>query len=556
MNPLRRLSPLLTPLVVLGLAACGGGTGPDDNPQLNCSEVDPTSLGVGQQAIIDASRLGCVRLPAAGSGGAEYLYVALSGAGTVDSDGVFEPYELTGTAGLAAAVSPKRSGVRPKPAPTRGRPVPDAGFDARLRARERALTRNPGVASFARARAGQARQVPPVVGEQRTFKVCETPGCDNFVDAVATAKVVTDGVAIFLDDAPPAGGFSQAELDAVGDVFDNYLYPIDTTAFGRESDIDNDGVVIVLLTQRINDLSPDCETTGNVILGYFFGLDLLPQFANSNGSEIFYGAVPDPGRPDCFAKDFITRHLPPLFIHEFQHMISFNQHVLERDGEAEQTWLNEGLSHFAEELGGRLVPDTECPASPSCDVQFLAEGDLSNAFEYLSDPESTFLVEPASSGGELAERGASWLFLRWLADHFAATQPQGTELTRALVQTNRLGAENISAATGRPFDQLVSEWQLTNYVDDLPGFTPLPGSRLQYTSWDFRDVFPSFPLEPDPAPDGVYSHIGVLRGGSGRHVLITQQPNAAEVSFKLTQDDGTSALPESVVPRSVLLRIR
>ena len=48
-------------------------------------------------------------------------------------------------------------------------------------------------------------------------------------------------------------------------------------------------------------------------------------------------------------------------------MISYNQHVLVAAGSAEDTWLNEGLSHFAEELGGRSVPDAECqPTSSSC----------------------------------------------------------------------------------------------------------------------------------------------------------------------------------------------
>jgi hypothetical protein len=149
---------------------------------------------------------------------------------------------------------------------------------------------------------------------------------------------------------------------------------------------------------------------------------------------VFYCLVPDPGNSGCdISNAFATSFLPPVFIHEFQHMISFNQHVLVRQGTSEDTWLNEGLSHFAEELGGRLIPDTECqPAFTSCESQFVS-GDLSNAYEYLDDTESNFLVEPGNSTGTLGERGANWLFVRWLADHFAATQPAGTELTRALV---------------------------------------------------------------------------------------------------------------------------
>ena len=118
-------------------------------------------------------------------------------------------------------------------------------------------------------------------------------------------------------------------------------------------------------------------------------------------------------------------------------MISFNQHVLVGQGAAEDTWLNEGLSHFAEELGGRLIPDTECQPA-------FATARASSSRETWSIPmpfwirwDLKFLIEPGNSNGTLAERGGNWLFVRWLADHFASTQPTGTELTRALVQTSR-----------------------------------------------------------------------------------------------------------------------
>ena len=172
-------------------------------------------------------------------------------------------------------------------------------------------------------------------------------------------------VAIFVDNDAPAGGYTDPELTEVGNLFDDYLYPIDTVAFGRESDVDANGAVIVLLTHRVNALSPGCDSTGSVVLGYFFGADLLPRSAanpGSNEAEIFYGLVPDPLNASCdISAEFALSRLPATFIHEFQHMISFNQHVLVRSGTSEDTWLNEGLSHFAEELGGRQIPDCRVP---------------------------------------------------------------------------------------------------------------------------------------------------------------------------------------------------
>src|SRR2546425_9583032 len=40
--------------------------------------------------------------------------------------------------------------------------------------------------------------------------------------------------------------------------------------------------------------------------------------------------------------------------HEFQHMISYNHHVLERRGDPEILWLNEALSHRSEEHTSEL----------------------------------------------------------------------------------------------------------------------------------------------------------------------------------------------------------
>jgi hypothetical protein len=239
--------------------------------------------------------------------------------------------------------------------------------------------------------------------------------------------------------------------------------------------------------------------------------------------------------------------------------------VLLRNGnQGEQTWINEGLSHFAEELGGRQVPDAECPDFPSCESQFISDN-IRDAYLYLDDPEDNFLIFPIPETGSTAERGANWLFVRWLADHFAATQPLGTELTRALVRTVLVGANNVATVTGVPFETLVSQWQLANYLENLPGFQQATG-RLRYTSWDFRDVYQQnfgtfpfakpYPLVPDVAQNGAYLRDGVLRGGSGRHVRIVQDPNQGPVDFKLTGPNGVNALPDEVVPRIALVRIR
>jgi hypothetical protein len=553
---LRNLSVRLLGAVLV--AACGDGSGPDTS-SVDCADVSPTVLTPGQFAVVDAAEAGCVQVPAAGPAGAEHLFVALSGQGTETNSGVTEDYSLTaGPPGAAAAVAPPIQARRRTATPQAAR------FHDRLRARERDLVARRPAGAAARS---ATRVIPPLVGDQRSFKVCAEDACDTFVDVAATARVVTGQVAIYLDDAAPSNGYTQLDLEQVGDLFDDHLYPIDTVAFGRESDLDDNDVVIVLLTNRVNQLIPNCNTSGSVVAGYFFGLDLLPEEPNSNGGEVFYGLTPDPEDPNCtVTRDEAIETLSPVFIHEFAHMIGFAQRVFVFGANTvEQTWLDEGLAHFAEELGGRLLPDSECqPLFPNCEAQFLS-GNISNAYEYLNEPEESFLIEPGTSSGNLAERGANWLFVRWLADHYAASQPLGEEVTRALVQTTLRGAQNVENVTGESFDNLVVRWQLANFAEDLAGFTPADPT-LQYTSWTFRGLYQAafddgifdkpYPLTPDIVDGGSYSHDGVLRGGSGKHIRIVQQGGAAPVNIELTEEDGASVLGDRAEPRAVLLRIR
>jgi hypothetical protein len=99
---------------------------------------------------------------------------------------------------------------------------------------------------------------------------------------------------------------------------------------------------------------------------------------------------------------------------------------------------------------------------------------------------------------------------------------------------------------------------LANYLTNLPGFTPST-DRLQYKTLDLRSIYQSnfgrYPLVPDSA-GASYSRTGVLRAGSGRHVLITRSPSSAEVTFTLTAGDGSSPVSSTAQPRIALARVR
>ncbi len=522
------------------------------------------SLAVAAYVAIDPTQTaGCAVFPANAAGSAvQYLVVPQAASSTPDDSGAF------------------KLGGSPLPAPPIGAslaqnigPGTARLFDTRLRLAEREFaTQVP-----APLRAPPRFFAPPVPvdsGHVTTFKVCNVLTCDprnpsTLSSVTATALKVGTHIAIFVDNAAPTPGLSQTDLNNLRTVFDTRLYETDTLAFGRESDIDNNGMVIVLMTNKVNSLvtSAQCNTTG-FVAGYFFGADLIttPPYATGNNAEIFYSIVPDElGTLSCMhSVAEVTTLVPVTFVHEFQHMISFNQHFLSRGGFPEDLWLNEGLSHYAEENGGRtFLPDT----ATFCTYVI---GDVYDAGQYFAAPQKNFLVDTVGIGG-LANRGAYWLLVRYLVDQLGPTLGSSDSVTRRLDRTGLTGAANVSqAAGGTAFETILERWALTNYVSDLTvsGFTVPP--ELQYTTWRFRSAFPTirshcgsskipnlFPL--DTAAHGftgsALAASGVLHAGSGSYYLL-QQPSGAPQFGLLFANGAGAALPAALAPRLNVIRLQ
>ena len=171
------------------------------------------------------------------------------------------------------------------------------------------------------------------------------------------------------------------------------------SAFGAESDVDRDGRVSVLMTPVVNRLTPTEDCDVEFITGFFFALDVDPAFRDdqrSNQVEVLYSLVADPtGSITCeHSAERIRRLVPVTFSHELQHMINYNQHVLRRQGDSETLWLNEAMSHLAEELASLhflALGDTEA-------FSRFVIGDLFNAFLFLEDPGAVFALFVAGTG--------------------------------------------------------------------------------------------------------------------------------------------------------------
>jgi hypothetical protein len=501
--------------LLMGAIGCGGdGTG----PTVRCpSAQDP--LQVGQVAILDTTGLsGCAVLTAAGD--AEYLVVPFTA-----------NFEQSGS--FVLSVSGARVSAEPAASATPASSAADR-FHRAVRAWEARFA----AAGWTPARAAGPRlEAPPTVGQVDSFWVVQnidslrvdTVRTSDFVRVRATLKFVGQNTLLYQDDEAPAGGFTDAELATLGQMYDGTLYPLAVNTFGSTSDVNRDGRVTILLTPYVNALTPDTATS--VIVGFFFPLDLFATqtpgcaiCARSNEQEIFYGIVPDP--QGLFSaprsKERVRDILPPVAIHETQHMINFNQKVFVRGLlNSEIVWLNEALSHIAEEIGG----DAFAAAGDDSTAQLFYDPNFDRAFRFLEETWNHALTF-VEGAGTLEERGAGWLFLRWVGDQY------GDAVFGQLVQSRDRGVPNVENRTRAKFFTLFGEWAVTMYTDDLavPNLSP----RFQVRKWPLRSLLTSggaYTLQPERL---TFSQVR----GAGR----TRTLKASSPYYLLVDADGSGDL--------------
>jgi hypothetical protein len=294
--------------------------------------------------------------------------------------------------------------------------------------------------------------------------------------------------------------------------------------FGAPSDVDGDNTITVLLSPYVNALTPAEDSA--FIAGFFFPLDLFakstpqcPICEFSNEREMFYGIVADPAGTFGIdhTRESVKSTIPPIMMHEFQHMISFNQRVFLRGGFTERLWLSEALAHLAEELGGDTLEAEGDPRASEFHDQ-----NLLRAERFLLQPWTTNVTDTLG-GGTLEERGAGWLFVRWLGDQYGQT------IFRTLTQTTLRGVANVENRTGVDFLDLFGEFMITLYTDDLS--IPNLSNRYQIPKWDLRTELVTggvYALQPDAVT------FGELSAGA-----ITQTLSSASPYHVLADDDGS-----------------
>jgi hypothetical protein len=369
----------------------------------------------------------------------------------------------------------------------------------------------------------------PSVGERRTFQVFQSVG--NFVEVTAEARFVGAHAAFFVDDDAPDGGYEDKDLEELSDQFDEFVYPTVSQAFGNESDLDASGRIVVLLTPRVNALTP--RGSAGFVGGFFFGVDLFPEETGSNAAEVIYSLVPDPSGEfsDPRTKERLFEATPAILAHEFQHMVHFNERLLVLQAVvAESTWLSEGLAQYSEELVARFY-DSQ---GDDDGVELFRAGARGRARRYLAGPDSVSIIISAGKGS-LSERGGGFLFVMYLADRF------GASIVEALTSTTRTGVANVETETGTEWGVLLSDWWAALWLDG----TVAESDDRSYPTVDLRGFLEApFPLVAEELGDGDGSRTGSMRSASAGYYIVTPDADGS-TTLRLSGEAGGASLPQA-----------
>jgi hypothetical protein len=583
LNPGSRLPRLMrrvVPLLVLLAISCRDGT--VTQPAASCAGVTPLTLAAGEARVLAGGERNSLCI-AGGAAGSEYVLVPMnlsterksssvrllpdntSPVSTGAASAALSDEAIRGFAGLALTDRGAVGGRMPR----------DLGFERRLRSTARQAMRRmrsgaqPASRSVALAKRSAAaiRDLPsaPSLGTLVNLNASSTSFCDTALTRTGRVRAISSAAIVVEDTTAPPGGFTDAEYLSIATTFDTLLYPLDTTAFGAPFDMDGNGRVLLFFTTAVNQRTASNATS--VIGGYFWERDLIPRVANavvpfscatSNEGEMFYLPVVDvASRYNGFftSKAALLAEIDASTVHEFQHLInsSVRFYITPEIVLEEEPWLNEAMSHVAEELLYFRVAGLQ----PRADINFTTSATPAARFTALTNYQvdnlarfNTYLRRPDSSSAfadndDLETRGAGWALLRWALDHSPGAQET---YLRALVRAPTQGFPNFngvfSAAGG--FAGAMRGATVAHFTDN---FVSGISQQFSHQSWNFRDWLPHFvtnnnayPLRTKTFASGVQLQVPLVAGGSAFVRFRVASGTTAGVGISISGDAPASAV--------------
>lgn len=553
-------------------AGCGTDVSGPSSSLYSCLFLDPMAMGVGEAITFQGAGNRSLCLTTADVD-ASFVYIPFYGQAESDGDqaALTIGVEVLGggltdppSSGAPAAVGTDAPLLTDRSAAARAIAPLRRDVEAHRRLREREIAElGPKIRAGVRAEpapTGTGGAVPQV-GDVVEYNVATS--C-SLTDIRAGQVTHVSAHAIVVADVQNPPGLESQDYEHFAVSFDTLVHPVAARHFGTPSDVDDNGRTIIFFTRSVNERTPRGSDTYTAAL--FWAGDLFPPIATprldacpeGNHAEIFYVAVPDPngliGPPISLAS--LRGHGVGILGHEYQHLINAARRMYVNDAPAfERTWLNEGLSHIAEELlffevsglpRGSNITEAILRDTPGAVVAFnrYMSSNVGNLARYLERPDTASLM----GRDNLMTRGAAWSFLRYAADRRAT----GDEpFFHALVNSTAVGVENLNRALAGSTMDWLQDWTVALVADDaVPGLDP----RFTQPSWHFRDIYAAldrpYPLSPPALTAGVSRSLALRAGGAG---FLTFGVAAEGRAALHVESDGATP-PRSL--RGTFLRVR
>jgi len=349
---------------------------------------------------------------------------------------------------------------------------------------------------------------------------------------------VADDLAFPAGDCRPAGSTRVTDAQVAGLIreFDERIHPRETAAFSTPPDRDGtdplitgdytgDGGRTVTLVDNVRDANyADFPEAATYIAGFFSAQ--LNELVDRNVMTIDAydwqhrsGATPpdEPTGDLCTSRPARPRMYEGTFAHEWQHLLQYYADP------AEEVWVNEGLSDYAQTLVG-YVDGAATVYRPGADTHLVCfQGFGTVRTRYNANPRdcggaqnSLNLWDEGAPADVLADYGNAYQFMLYLRDRFGAAA-----LSRLHRDGDRQGLSGVRAALG-PGAQLhgvLHDFQTMTLVDKaVDGGTMTGVPRHRVTARSLRSTVnlanPASYDEPGAAPNG--ADYVRLRDRSGR----------------------------------------
>lgn len=272
----------------------------------------------------------------------------------------------------------------------------------------------------------------------------------KFATGTATVDVKRKGTsaAILVESGATV---AETDLDAMLEAFDKTIYPRDVALFGNPvlktgetvlaSDRNADGLVWIVISAKVSENKP--------AVGFFVANDFTTD-AGSNKADILWLTPP--------AAAGQLEGIYATMAHEFQHLLGFAVKVYKPQanggsGNLEALWLDEGLSHFAEDACGYGGENTT-----------LLDQEVFTSF-------GTKAMITGTDG--LPMRGMALTFVRYLFEQKGAvsyestgaiTDKGGAAWLQALHASDKTGTEAIDGTFG-DHKAALDKWMATIALD-------------------------------------------------------------------------------------------